>query len=172
MAAEKGELTVFNFDKPGDENAWRTIDDVVMGGISSSTWKVTADGTAMFTGTVSLENNGGFSSVRSRAGSYDLSNYKGIALRVKGDGKQYKLNIKTDAQFDSIMYQGEFATEKGIWQIVKMPFAKFVATYHGAVLSDVPKLDIKSIRTFGFLIANKQKGPFQLEIDWIKAYSD
>jgi len=172
MGEETKELLITNFDKPGEANVWRVINDGVMGGISSSTWNIAETGAAVFAGNVSLENNGGFASVRSPVGTYDLSKYKGIVLRVKGDGKGYKLNLKTDAEFDSILYQAEFGTEKEKWQLIKLPFSKFVPTYHGFVPPDAPKLDTKQIRRFGFLIADKQQGPFRLEIDWIKAYND
>ena len=172
MAAEKNELLISNFDKPGEGKIWRVINDGVMGWISSSTWNITENGAAVFAGNVSLENNGGFASVRSAVGTYDLSKYKGIVLRIKGDGKRYNLNLKTDAEFDSILYQAEFGTEKEKWQLIKLPFSKFVPTYHGFVPPDAPKLDTKEIRRFGFLIADKQQGPFRLEIAWIKAYSD
>jgi len=172
MAAEKNELLISNFDKPGEANVWRVINDGVMGGVSSSTWNIAESGAAVFAGNVSLENNGGFASVRSPVGTYDLSKYKGIVLRVKGDGKGYKLNLKTDAEFDSILYQAEFGTEKEKWQLIKLPFSKFVPTYHGFVPPDAPKLDTKEIRRFGFLIADKQQGPFRLEIAWIKACRD
>ena len=172
MSAETGELLISNFDKPGEGKIWRVINDGVMGGISSSTWNITEKGAAVFAGNVSLENNGGFASVRSAVGTYDLSKYKGIVLRVKGDGKRYNLNLKTDAEFDSILYQAEFGTEKEKWQLIEIPFSRFAPTYHGFVPPDAPKLDTKEIRRFGFLIADKQKGPFRLEIAWIKAYRD
>ncbi len=172
MSAETGELLISNFDKPGEGNIWRVINDGVMGGISSSTWNITENGAAVFAGNVSLENNGGFASVRSAVGTYDLSKYKGIVLRVKADGKRYNLNLKTDAEFDSILYKAEFGTEKEKWQLIKIPFSSFSPTYHGFVPPDAPKLDTKEIRRFGFLIADKQQGPFRLEIAWIKAYRD
>lgn len=172
MGADSGELFISNFDKPGEGKIWRVINDGVMGGISSSTWNITENGAAVFAGNVSLENNGGFASVRSAVGTYDLSKYKGIALRIKGDGKRYNLNLKTDAEFDSILYQAEFETEKEKWQLIELPFSRFVPTYHGFVPPDAPKLDTKEIRRLGFLIADKQKGPFRLEIAWIKAYRD
>ena len=43
-------------------DSWRNIDDVVMGGLSSSEM-VIEDGVAVFRGDVSLDNNGGFASV-------------------------------------------------------------------------------------------------------------
>ncbi len=172
MSAETQELLITDFDRLGAANSWRVINDGVMGGVSSSTWNITDQDTAVFSGTVSLDNNGGFASVRSQVGTYNLSIYTGIVLRVRGDGKRYKLNLKTDAQFDSILYQAEFTTEKDNWQIIKLAFASFVPTYHGVVLSNAPGLDTAAVRTFGFLIADKQRGPFRLEIDWIKAYRD
>ena len=172
MGAETKELLITDFDSHVATNAWRVINDGVMGGISSSTWNITASGTALFSGTVSLENNGGFASARSPVSTYDLSAYTGITLRVKGDGKRYKLNLKTDAEFDSILYQTEFITEKDNWQIIKAAFSHFVPTYHGVMLSNAPALDTKAVRTFGVLIADKQKGSFRLEIDWMKAYRD
>ena len=54
--------TAFEFHD--SESAWRSIDDVVMGGLSSSRMWV-EQGRAVFDGELSLENNGGFASVRS-----------------------------------------------------------------------------------------------------------
>ena len=39
----------------------------------------------------------------------------------------------------------------------------------GRALDNVPALDPSAIYQFGFLISDKQAGPFNLEIDWIKA---
>jgi hypothetical protein len=55
--------TIFDFNKSNIQ-AWKIVDDAVMGGMSSSTFKLDPDGQGVFEGTVSLENNGGFSMVR------------------------------------------------------------------------------------------------------------
>ena len=58
----------------GQVTSWRALNDGVMGGRSIGL--VEYDRTSMtWAGTVSLENNGGFSSVRSEWGERDLSGY-------------------------------------------------------------------------------------------------
>jgi NADH dehydrogenase [ubiquinone] 1 alpha subcomplex assembly factor 1 len=57
---------IFDFNKKSDLQDWIIVDDVVMGGRSSSTFKLDKDGLGVFEGNISLENNGGFSSLRYR----------------------------------------------------------------------------------------------------------
>lgn len=64
--------TLFDFTDPSAANAWHAIDDRVMGGISRSTMRHDPAGHAVFEGTVSLERNGGFASVRSSPGERGL----------------------------------------------------------------------------------------------------
>ena len=45
----------------------------------------------------------------------------------------------------------------------------FVPTFRGRVLSGEPLLDPAKVTSVGFLISDKQAGPFQLEVAWIKA---
>ena len=58
------ETEIFNFNSPAASGEWRTVDDVVMGGISNSKFIINPDSTATFSGTVSPDNNGGFASFR------------------------------------------------------------------------------------------------------------
>jgi hypothetical protein len=53
---------LFDFTDPSVANAWRAIDDRVMGGISRSRLRHDPAGHPVFEGTVSLEHNGGFAS--------------------------------------------------------------------------------------------------------------
>jgi monofunctional biosynthetic peptidoglycan transglycosylase len=154
-----------------DAFAWSAVDDVVMGGVSASTLRVTPQGTALFTGSVSLANNGGFASVRSRPTPVDLSAYDGLELRVRGDGKRYQLRLRLDPHFDGIAYRAHFDTEPGRWQRVYLPFTAFEPTFRGRRPPGAPPLDPARIYTFGFLIAGKQAGDFALEIDWLRAYA-
>jgi NADH dehydrogenase [ubiquinone] 1 alpha subcomplex assembly factor 1 len=43
-----------------------------------------------------------------------------------------------------------------------------VPTFRGRVLSGEPPLDPAKVTSVGFLIADKQDGPFRLEVAWIK----
>jgi NADH dehydrogenase [ubiquinone] 1 alpha subcomplex assembly factor 1 len=164
------EVVLFNFDDNTVLSTWRVVNDTVMGGVSSSRMETSEDGKALFTGNVSLKNRGGFASVRGPRIKQSLGKFEGIAIRVKGDGKRYKCGLRTDDAFDAIFHQAPFETKIGEWQLVKIPFTDFVPTYHGRRLSDDKRMKRQDIRSVSFLIADKQKGSFRLEIDWIKAY--
>jgi NADH dehydrogenase [ubiquinone] 1 alpha subcomplex assembly factor 1 len=170
MSTEAKEKLIFNFDSQEQVRQWRTIDDVVMGGVSQSAVTAASKGTALFSGTVSLENFGGFASTSSLPADYNLAGFNGIAIRVKGDGKRYKFTVKTDAAFSGFTYQAPFNTESGAWTELRFPFKSFVPTFRGSFMDNVEPIGPQKVKSFGFLIADKQKGPFKLEIDWIKAY--
>jgi monofunctional biosynthetic peptidoglycan transglycosylase len=159
---------VFNFDQ--GEPGWYTVDDNVMGGVSSSTVNIQDSGILSFQGTMSLENNGGFSSVRSDWRPIDLSNADGVLLRVSGDGKVYRLRIQSASTGGEIAYNAIFETNPDRWDIVYIPFADMVPTYRGFVMN-VGKLDAKNIGSFGFMLSDKQTGEFELQVDWIRAIS-
>ena len=163
------ETEIFNFNSPATSGEWRTVDDVVMGGISNSKFIINPDSTATFSGTVSPDNNGGFASARASLKN-EFNDYEGVLIRVNGDGNIYSLRFRTDTNFDGISYQAKFKTESGVWKEYKIPLCEFKPTFRGNTLSDKPKLESKNIKQIGILIADKQYGKFELNIDWIKFY--
>jgi monofunctional biosynthetic peptidoglycan transglycosylase len=169
-SAGGAQWVLFDFGATATAKEWRSVNDTVMGGVSSSQMLQNDDGDALFTGTVSLDNNGGFASVRSPSIKAPLGQFTGIAARVRGDGKTYKVGLRTDDMFDGVFHQASFSSLAGQWQVINIAFADFVPTYHGRRLSDDKRMSPADIRSVSFLIADKQKGPFRLEIDWIKAY--
>jgi monofunctional biosynthetic peptidoglycan transglycosylase len=166
---DSNERVVVEFGGSGSES-WRAINDGVMGGLSQSGLTVTDSGVGVFAGHVSLENNGGFASVRTSLGETDLSAFEGLAVRVKGEGKRYRLRLRTDNRFDGVAYQATFETTRDEWQVVEIPFDRFVPTYRGRTLRDQPPLDTATICQLGLMIADKQAGRFRLEIEWVRAY--
>ena len=160
--------TVFDFSKAAAIEGWRSIDDRIMGGCSQSRPEA-ASGGLCFAGAVSLENNGGFASIRSPEDNYDLAGCTGLRLRVRGDGHVYKLSLRTDRFYDGISYQAAFQTRAGDWEELDLPFGAFVPTHHGIVMSTVAPLDPAGIQSFGLFIADRQDGPFRLEVAWVKA---
>ncbi|MEI6499550.1 MAG: CIA30 family protein [Armatimonadota bacterium] len=170
MSDTSQEAMLFDFGETGD--AWTAVNDSVMGGVSQGSLRPTDHGTALFSGVLSIENNGGFSSVHSKTGTYDLSRFKGITIRCLGDGKRYKLSLRTDTSFDGVMYQANFDTPKDEWLEVSLPFGDFIPTHHGRVVESAGPLDSSRIRSLGVLIADGQAGPFRLEIQWGKAEGD
>ncbi len=167
LADESGKL-VFDFSIPTNANVWQVVNDDVMGGVSSSRFELTND-VAVFRGEVSLENNGGFASVRSRPALHDMKGCDAFVIRVRGDGRRYKFTARTDRTFDSAIYQVTFATKKGAWEEHRLLLRDFVPTFRGRVLTGEPPLDPANVTSLGFLISDKQEGSFRLEIAWIKA---
>ena len=161
--------TLFDFQAATNLPAWDVVNDNVMGGVSTSQFQVLTNDCAVFSGTVRLENNGGFASVRSAPVREDLTGLTAFVLRVRGDGRTYKFTARTGAGFDTPLYQCSFTTKPGEWEEHRLAFSDFVPTFRGRVLTDVPPLNPAKVNSVGFLIADKQAGPFTLEIGWIKA---
>ena len=162
-----GEKSLFDFQIATNTAAWQVVNDDVMGGVSTSAFRLT-NGVALFQGSVSLENNGGFASARSLPARHDLAGADAFVVRVRGDGRRYKFTARTDQSFDSAIYQCVFTTKKGEWEEHRLPFKQFIPTFRGRVLSGEPPLDPAKVTSVGFLISDNQKGAFQLEIAWIK----
>lgn len=161
--------TLFDFQTATNSPAWEVVNDDVMGGVSTSQLQVLTNGCAVFSGTVRLENNGGFASVRSQPVNEDLMGFTAFVLRMRGDGRRYKFSVRTGAGFDTPLYQCSFATKPGDWEEHRLAFSDFVPTFRGRVLTGEPPLNPASVHSVGFLISDKQAGPFRLEIGWIKA---
>jgi NADH dehydrogenase [ubiquinone] 1 alpha subcomplex assembly factor 1 len=160
--------TVFDFSTATNPATWQIVNDDVMGGVSRSNFHLT-NGVAVFHGEVSLENNGGFASVRSLPARYDLAGGDAFLIRVCGDGRYYKFTARTTRSFDSAVYQVVCKPKEGKWEELCLPFKEFVPTFRGRVLSGEPPLDPEKITSVGFLISDKRSGAFHLEVAWIKA---
>jgi monofunctional biosynthetic peptidoglycan transglycosylase len=162
-------VTLFEFSGTADEPAWNAVNDGVMGGVSRGGAKLIA-GSLHFRGVLSLENNGGFSSIRSGGPTRDLSAAKAIVLRVKGDGRTYRLQLATNAEFrrSRISYQTAFPTKRGEWTEVTVPLATLVPQFRGQKLAG-PTLNRTRIEEIGLSLSDGNPGAFALEVDWIKA---
>ncbi|ALO45943.1 CIA30 family protein [Pseudohongiella spirulinae] len=150
---------------------WRAVNDDVMGGQSSSLPTV-VDDKLHFSGIISLENNGGFASIRSQQ-HLDLSDFSGLTLRVCGDGRRYQFRLYTDATFhdSKIAYSMSFNTTADQWQDVTVDFSKLKPVFRGRLLSG-PAFDAARVEQIGFLLADKQAGKFHLRVAWMRTQSN
>jgi NADH dehydrogenase [ubiquinone] 1 alpha subcomplex assembly factor 1 len=159
------QLTLFDFDKKSDLSQWETVDDVVMGGRSDGNFYLSQAGHGIFTGSISTENNGGFSSVQYRFQKTNTAPYRKYILRIKGDGKRYQFRVKSDiAQPHSYVH---YIETSGNWQLVEILFSEMYATFRGRKL-DLPNFQGGTLEQIGFLTGNKRNENFKLEIDFIK----
>ena len=152
-------MTTIAFDM--DASAWRSINDGVMGGLSSGGMIQIEQG-LRFTGEISLENNGGFSSAR-RLAEQDLSGATSVRLEVRGDGREYQFRIRQDSRFDGVAWRAMFPT-KNEWQTVEIALDEFIPVYRGRTVAEAGPVVASRIEQIGFLLADKNDGRFKLDI--------
>lgn len=169
-ADEPGEglLTLLDFSEERAFDFWANVDDDVMGGISESGFEPTDYGSGRFSGSVSLENNGGFSSLQARFRSSDLSDFAGIEITLCGDGKRYGFYL-VHSHNRRLSYQGDFETTAGEWQTLRLAFADLQPRFFGEPVAADP-LDAARLIGMAFIISDKQEGAFALEVARISAY--
>lgn len=158
---------LLDFDDDTEAALFTPVNDAVMGGLSWSRFEQAGPGVARFAGDVSLENFGGFASVRTPPRSWGTAEAVAFVLRVRGDGHTYKLTVRTDDGFDGVQHQCRFDPPAGKWAEVRLPVAGFVATFRGRPVPGARPLDPGRVRALGFMISDRQAGPFELLVDWI-----
>ena len=158
--------SIFEFDQQSDATRLRIVNDNVMGGRSTSRGNI-AGGQLSFSGNISLQNNGGFASIRSNPSALGLNANSTIVLRVKGDGRRYKFNLYTPNRQTAFSYQMDFGTVAGQWVEVRLPVRNFVAHSFGRQLQGVP-LNPANVQSVGILLGDKRQGAFQIAVDWIR----
>ena len=156
--------TIFKFEKTSDITNWTVVNDAVMGGKSSGAFTLNETGHGVYTGHVSLENNGGFSSLRYRFNDISTEGFSKVILKIKGDGKNYQFRVKSKLS-DKHSYIAFFSTSK-TWEVIEISLADMYPAFRGRKL-DIPNFDANSIEEVAFLIGNKTAEDFKLEIDSI-----
>ena len=113
-------------------NDWKMFTDRVMGGVSTASYTfVEEDGNRCvhLTGDVSLENNGGFVQValplKRKGKSLDASAYRGIRVKVKGNGETYHVHFRNNRTILPWQYYGAPFTAADEWRTIDIPFTAF-----------------------------------------------
>ena len=158
---------LFDFNANSDLSQWYIVDDVVMGGRSDGDFGLDKDGNGVFYGEVSLENNGGFSSVQHRFKTREIKEFTHVKLSLRGDGKSYQFRTKTNlGEPQSYIYK--FQTS-GEWETIEIPLGEMYPSFRGRKL-DMPNYPAEQLSQLSFLISNKKAESFRLEIDKIEIY--
>ncbi|WP_434037526.1 CIA30 family protein [Formosa sp. 4Alg 33] len=155
---------IFDFNKTSTTDNWKVVDDAVMGGKSSGSFILDPNGKGVFAGRVSLENNGGFSTVKYSFDRVSTKGFSKISFKVKGDGKTYQFRIKRKSD-DKYAYINYFNSSEG-WEMFQLTLSEMYPTYKGRQL-DMPNYDQDGIEEVAFLVGNKKAEDFKLEIESI-----
>ena len=157
-------ILIYDFTLASNPSDWRIVNDGVMGGLSQGSFKIDEKGNGVFEGDVSLENNGGFSSVRHPFDAVKLTPSSVVVLVVKGDTKEYQFRIKDKAN-NYYSYITTFKTS-GEWEEIEIPLRDLYPSFRGRRL-DMPNFSSDSFEEIVFLIGNKKNEHFKLMIDKI-----
>jgi monofunctional biosynthetic peptidoglycan transglycosylase len=171
--ADKALLPRLDFAGPEAAGQWQAVNDGVMGGVSEGRFKISDDKTLEFFGTLSLENNGGFASVRTKPtdlGVQSLGIKAGdtLVVRVNGDGREYVLNLYTKSRRMAFSYRAALPTAKDEWREVEIPLADFIPTAFGRRVQGMGPVEPDQINGLGFMLSDKKAGPFRMRVEWVK----
>ncbi|MEM1262955.1 MAG: CIA30 family protein [Pseudomonadota bacterium] len=162
-------MVITDFTPDSADLGWRVVNDNVMGGRSAGGFDIVDSG-LQFTGRTNTR-GGGFSSIRSQVLNLDLSDYNGIRVRVRGDGRRYTWRLTTDARIygREVAYWADFETIAGEWADIDIPFDRFIPRFRGSTL-DGPALARGRLQGMGLMIYDKRDGPFELMLAQVSAY--
>lgn len=151
--------------------AWSTVLDGVMGGLSTGKVSQREPGVLHFAGELSLENNGGFSQMRTAVPEGSCAGADGFVVACRGDGRSYTFDVRvSNVRMMAGSFQQKFATRAGEWIQVRLPLADFRLYSFGRAVKNAPALDAAKIESVGVTLADKQAGPFALDVRSIATY--
>lgn len=158
----------FGLEKDGSN--WGVTNDTVMGGRSQGNAQLT-ENTVSYHGRISLENNGGFSSLKSRYAPIDLSGYEYLEMRIKSKGSRFAFTLDMSRRFYLPYYKQLVETESEDWEVIKLKMSDFklyrMSRTNKQSLTDE---DAARLIRIGFISDDKREIDFELEIDYIRFY--
>lgn len=154
----------WDFTSPSDQT-WSPLNDNVMGGISSGRIAWMPEG-LHWTGATRLENNGGFSSVRSPWGNHDFYPLEAIIIRCRGNGGQFKFTLECSERW-YVPYAYAPFTPTPDWTDIRLPLADF--KWSQAFTGDT-RIDasLRDVLRMGLLKYDGQAQPFELDVASIR----
>ena len=166
-AAIEQSRVAYDFTTQAVVASWSVQNDTVMGGVSesSSTW---VDNQLVFSGNLSLENNGGFVSC---FGPVDeklatvIGGATSLNLRATGDGKTYLFQLRGN---DGTNYVQRFTSTAEEDQVYALPLSQFTSVdWRLTEIADAPPIETSNIYQMGLYLVDKQTGPFKIAISSI-----
>jgi NADH dehydrogenase [ubiquinone] 1 alpha subcomplex assembly factor 1 len=157
---------IIDFQQSQELNNWVIVNDTVMGGRSRTLLNIN-DSYLSFSGILSLENNGGFASIRRVSNGKAWLSDNPIQIQVKGDGREYQLRFRTNQRLDGVHYVVSFKTKAGEASVFQFNQSDFVPQFRGRFVRDTPALDFADIKQIGLMLADGNPGEFMLLVERI-----
>lgn len=161
------ELLFENFtNKP--EEKWEFITDQVMGGISDGKVEFISEDNKNFarmTGSIRLENNGGFIQIRKKLDFRIKKESKAIKLTVRGNNQEYYIHIRTSGTILPWQYYQAPFTVSSKWEILDLNFSDFKRS--GVMLSKT--INPKNIKSIAIVAYGREHNSF-IDVDKIIIY--
>lgn len=162
------EALIIDFGQSAENKSWSIVNDGVMGGKSQSQ-VIEHENSLIFSGEISLKNNGGFASLQSPKKEQDLSTFTHVAIKYRSSGQDFALRLLKYQAFYRPHFKHHFKPTDGEWQLVSIPLEDFkeyvLSSPTGASIS---KIDLQEVIRLGIIVSNEKEGPFSIEIDYIK----
>lgn len=157
-----------DFGKKKDGRNWQVVNDGVMGGLSEGEAQLTED-SLLFKGNVSLDNNGGFSSLRSSYSKKELSKHKSVEIKYRSKGISMAMTLSVSRRWYIPNYKTGLEGTKGKWKTVTLALEDFRKHYIGKPMEETLRKDeLKKVIRYGFITDEKKYGNFEFEIDYLE----
>jgi hypothetical protein len=160
----------YDFGNSGDKTRdWVLLSDNVMGGVTRSNIEYKTN-SVVLSGDISLDNFGGFASIKTTFSELDLSSFSGVKIRFKSENQQFAFTLEDSRNWTRPNYKNDFASKKpGTWETAVIYFKDFKEYLIGEPTGN--KLNpgkLKNIVRLGIITTEKKEGPFTLEVDYIE----
>ena len=107
-----GQSSLIDFGNLAEKNQeWVLLSDNVMGGVTKSKIEYTIN-SVLLSGNISLDNYGGFSSLKTKYKSFDLSTYMGIKIKFRSTNQKFAFTLEDNQNWTRPNYKHEFSKRR------------------------------------------------------------
>lgn len=155
----------FGTETAGSE--WMIVNDGVMGGLSQGDAEL-RDNSLYFYGKVSLENNGGFASVRAPYQKLDLSRFTKVNIKYRSRGQSIGFSLNKYQRF-YLPNHKIILPPSTEWTTKSIELLDFKTYRMGREIEDkITTDDLGKIIRIGFITNDKKASVFEFEVDYIE----
>lgn len=161
--------TIIEHSEADIENPWRTVNDGVMGGLSSGGSSLDK-GVLTFKG-ITNTNGGGFSSVRLPLPRGAMTGATKIKVHMNRDSRSYSVTLRTNATLYGrrIAFRGPLVdAPEGEWGNGILLFDNLKASFRGRAVPGA-LFDPAEVVELGLIIYDGKDGPFSMQLQRIEA---